>query len=264
VSTTLINEVVRRFSTQQLVGFILVLARVSPLFVFAPLFSAKMLGPQVRTVVALGLSIGLTPIALAGQHLPETAAPLAGLVVESLLIGYAFAFSIGVLFAAVQVGGTLLDTQSGFSFGATVDPINGTQAAIFSQLYSMFGAIIFVVIGGDAWVLRGLARTFTLVPLSGAAKLGPIIANAAAAVASLLTSAIEVTAPILLAIIITDVAFGVVSRVVPQLNVFAVALPMKVAVALLTVSATLPFAAGWISNQLGMTVSAALNSIQAM
>ena len=75
------------------------------------------------------------------------------------------------------------------------------------------------------------------------------------------TAALEVAAPVLVALLITDVAFGVVSRVVPQLNVFAVGFPTKVAVALLVVGASLPFTANWISNQLSVSVAGALGAL---
>ncbi len=75
------------------------------------------------------------------------------------------------------------------------------------------------------------------------------------------TSAVEIAAPVLIALMITDVAFGVVSRVVPQLNVFAVGFPAKVAVALLLVGASMPFVAGWIANQMSTSVGAALGAL---
>jgi flagellar biosynthetic protein FliR len=77
-----------------------------------------------------------------------------------------------------------------------------------------------------------------------------------------MTAAIEVAGPVMLALILTDAAFGVVSRVVPQLNVFAVGFPAKIVVGLLLIGATLPFVAGWISGELQQDVGAALNAIR--
>ena len=79
---------------------------------------------------------------------------------------------------------------------------------------------------------------------------------------AIMTSALEVAGPVLLALILTDAAFGVVSRVVPQLNVFAVGFPAKVVVGLLLIGATLPFVAGWISGELQQDVGAALQAIR--
>ena len=130
-----------------------------------------------------------------------------------------------------------------------------------TRFYSLFGTLIFLVIGGDAWTLRGLARTFQLVPLTSGAAPDLAGRRRRAGVHHVFASALEVAAPVLVALLITDVAFGVVSRVVPQLNVFAVGFPTKVAVALLVVGASLPFTANWISDQLSVSVGDALGAL---
>ncbi len=121
--------------------------------------------------------------------------------------------------------------------------------------------MLFIAIGGDAWVLHGLARTFDLVPLTAAPRLGSVVNAAEVSVSSLFVSSIEVAAPVILALLITDVAFGMVSRVVPQLNVFSVAFPLKVGVSLLVVAASLPFLGGWISDQMYGSVATALHAL---
>ena len=118
-------------------GFFLVLARIAPLFVLAPLFSSTMIPTLVRTTIAVGLAMGLTGIAMHGQHIPTDPLPVAGLLVIQLLVGLAFAFAVGAVLAAVQMAGGLTDILSGFAFGATIDPINGNQGATFSQFYAL-------------------------------------------------------------------------------------------------------------------------------
>lgn len=245
----------------ELAGFILVLARVTPLFLIAPLFSSRMIPPRVKTAIAVGVSIGLTPIAMHGQHLPSDAVSLATLIVEGLLVGLAFSFSLAVLMAAIESAGSLVDVVSGFSFASLIDPNSGEGSAVVSRFYSLVGTLIFLVIGGDAWTLRGLSRTFSLVPLTRGPRLGSLVAGVEQVFAAIFTSALEIAAPVLVALLITDVAFAVVSRVVPQMNVFAVGFPTKVAVALLVVAASLPFFANWISNQLSSSVGAALGAL---
>ena len=92
--------------------------------------------------------------------------------------------------------------------------------------------------------------------------LGHLVGGVDAVFGSIFISAIEVAGPVLLALILTDAAFGVVTRVVPQLNVFAVGFPAKIVVGLLLVAATLPFVAGWISSELQQDVGAALQAIR--
>lgn len=255
------NELLRQLAGNELVGFILVLARVTPLFVIAPLFSSQIIPPHVRGIIAVGISIGLAPIALHGQHVPSDPLALLGLVVEGLLVGLGFAFTLAVLMGAFESAGAVIDVLSGFSYGQLINPMNNQESAVIARFYSLVGTLIFLVIGGDAWTLRGLARTFQLVPLTSGPRLKSLVGGAEQVFTTVFASALEVAAPVLVALLITDVAFGVVSRVVPQLNVFAVGFPTKVAVALLVVGASLPFTANWISNQLTVSVGDALGAM---
>jgi flagellar biosynthesis protein FliR len=255
------SELLSKLAGNELAGFILVLARVTPLFLVAPLFSSAMIPARVRGIIAVAIAIGLTPIAMHGQHVPSDALTLVGLVVEGLLVGLGFAFTLAVLMAGIESAGSLIDVVSGFSYGNLINPMNGEQSAVMSRFYSLVGTLIFLVIGGDAWTLRGLGRTFELVPLTDAPQFKSLAGGVEHAFSNVFAAALELAAPVLVALLITDVAFGVVSRVVPQLNVFAVGFPVKVAVTLLVVGATLPFAANWISNQLSVSVGAALGAL---
>jgi flagellar biosynthesis protein FliR len=256
-----VNHLLAQLAGNQLVGFILVLARVTPLFFLAPLFSSNMVPPRVRGVIAVAISIGLAPVALQGQHVPSDALALASLVIEGMLVGFGFAFGLAALFAAVESAGAFADIAAGFSFGSMVNPMDGNQSSVFSQFYSLVGTTIFLVIGGDAWVLRGLGRTFELVPLTAAPRIASLVGGAEQAFTIIFAAAVEIAAPVMIALLITDAAFGVVSRVVPQMSVFAIGFPAKVTVALLVVAASLPFLAGWLSNQLSMSVGAALGAL---
>ena len=130
----------------------------------------------------------------------------------------------------MQAAGALLDTLIGFSFGALVDPVTGNQSAVISQLYALVGVAVFIAIGGDAWVIQGLAPHLRRSSRSSTrrASARSVGGRRRSRSPAIFASALEVAAPVLLALIITDAAFGVVSRVVPQLNVFAVGFPAKI------------------------------------
>jgi flagellar biosynthesis protein FliR len=256
-----VNQLLGRLAGNELAGFILVLARVTPLFFLAPLFSSAMIPPRVRGIVAVAIAIGLAPVALKGQHVPSDFLSIAGLVVEGLLVGLGFALTLAILMAAVESAGSIIDVVSGFSYGSLINPINGETSAVITRFYALVGTLVFLVIGGDAWTIRGLGRTFELVPLTRAPRLSSLIGGAVEVFSSVFAAALEIAAPVLLALLITDVAFGVVSRVVPQLNVFAVGFPTKVGVAMLVVGASLPFVSNWISNQVSVSVGAALGAL---
>src|SRR5205807_931222 len=178
-----------------------------------------------------------------------------GLILKEILIGMAFAFAVGAVLAAVSVAGSFLDLMVGFSFGSLVDPSSGNRDRILAQLYSMIGVLVFIAIGGDGWVVKGVARTYALVPLAKMPALGSLVSGADHAFVMIFVAALELAAPVLIAVVIADVGFGVVSRVVPQLNVFAVGFPAKILLGFLMIGVSLPYAAGWIDGQMRQTLA---------
>lgn len=251
-----------QFGEQHVLAFFLVLSRISPLFLLAPLFSSKMVPARVKSVVAVGLAIGLSPVVGADTNLPTDAASIFTLIAKELLVGGAFAYALAATFAALAVAGSFLDTTIGFSYGSLVDPVNGNQSAILSSAYSMIGLMVFIAIGGDAWVIKGLARTYEVVGLAQYPSMSHIVAGASHAFTQVFTSAFEVAGPVLIALILTDAAFGMVTRVVPTLNAFQVAVPAKVVLGLLLIGASMPFVANWLGTELQTDVGAALQSIK--
>jgi flagellar biosynthesis protein FliR len=245
----------------QVAGFLLVLARLAPLFILAPMFSSKMLPPRVRGIAAVGLAIGMTPVALRNNKLPLGTADLSVLLLKELLIGLAFAFAVGAFVSALTVAGSYLDNSIGFSFGSLIDPITGQQGTVLAQVYGLVGVMVFIAIGGDSWAIEGIAKTYSLVPIGVLPDMRALVAGALHAFVGLSVAAIELAAPVLLALLITDAAFGMLARTVPQMNVFAVGFPAKVLVGLLILAASLPFMTGWFASGLSGAVSDALRSI---
>ena len=125
--------------------------------------------------VALG--IGLAPVALGDAAVPDGLAAYVELLLKEIVVGLAFAFVVGSLLAALQVAGSLLDVLLGFSYGGLVDPITGVQTSVLSNLYAMLGTAVFVTIGGELFVIQGLARTYDVVPLTAMPNLGALLAR---------------------------------------------------------------------------------------
>ena len=258
-----VDALLRQFGETQIAGFLLVLGRVGPLFLLAPLFSSKSVPARAKGLCALALTLGIAPIAVGKQEIPLDILGYSELMIKEILVGVAFAFALGALFAAVSTAGSFIDTLIGFSYGALVDPITGNQSSVLTQAYTLVGVLVLIAIGGDQLMIRGLARSYDLVPLLDAMPSMPsLVSGIQVAFSQVFRSALELSAPVVLAIVITDGAFGVVSRVVPQLNVFAVGFPAKVLVGLALMGVTLPFVAGWLSDELEASVSAALKTLQ--
>ncbi len=256
-----VEAIVRQFGENQIAGFFLVLARIGPLFALAPLFSSKSIPTRAKAMCAIGLTVGIAPIAVHGHHIPIGVMAYTELMLKEILVGLAFAFALAALFGAVSTAGAFIDTLIGFSYGALVDPVTGNQSSVLTQAYILVGIMVLIAIGGDQLMIKGLARSYDLVPLLGSPSLPSLVGGVQAAFSQVFLAALELAAPVVLALVITDAAFGIVSKVVPQLNVFAVGFPAKVTVGLLIIGVSLPFTAGWMADELQRSVSTALQSL---
>jgi flagellar biosynthesis protein FliR len=250
-----------RVAGAHLVAFVLVIARVGPLFLLAPVFSARMIPARAKLIAAGAIAVALTPLAEHGQKLPSDVLGVGGLVLKEALVGVAFAFVLAAIGAAVQAGASLLDTLIGFSFASLVDPITNMSNAILGQVYALFTALVFVVTGGDHIMIMGLAKSYELVPLSAAPDPGQLGATGFAALASVFTIGLEIAAPAVIALVVADAAFAIVARAVPQMNVFIVGLPAKILLGFATVAASLPYVSMHVQDDLANAVMTALHGL---
>jgi len=240
------NDLVLRLPTlagEELLAFVLVAARVGGLFAFAPVFSSTLIPLRVRVVAAGALALAISPVASRQVGLPAGAGAIAAAIAKEILVGLALAFAVGIVLAAVHAGAALIDAVVGFSFAQIVDPFTSVQAAAFGQLYAMFATVVLLLTGGDRMMIAGLADSYRIVPLDGYPHLATLGAIATHGFASVFLLALELTAPVVIALIVTDAGLALIARAAPQMNVFVVGLPAKIAVAVALSAASLPFVA---------------------
>ena len=256
-------EVVSQLSSQGLPAFILVLARISGLFVFAPIFSAHTIPMRAKLLVALGISFAATPIA-ATQPVPDDAVALATLVIKEVIIGSAIGLSVAVVFSAVQFAGGLIDLTVGFAFANVVDPLQNTQISIIGQLYSLLASAVFLIIGGHTFLIAAVVRSFEVVPLNGWPNFADLTAGVVHASAGLLAVGLALAAPIVVTLLVTDVAVGFLARMAPQMNIFGIELPAKVLATFALMIVTAPFLIEGIGGRLDIGLDFTLRLISEM
>jgi len=245
----------------EVVAFVLVMGRVAPLFLLAPVFSATLVAQRAKFLAAAAIALALTPIASHGHTIPTDPMVFGLTLAQEVGIGLAFALALGCLSAAVTAGASLVDTLVGFSFGALVDPMTGNQNAVLGQIYSLFAMMIFVVIGGMGLMIMGLAQTYTLIPLGTFPATNALAALALQSIEQIPVIGLEVAAPVLIAVVVADAVFGIVARAVPQMNVLVLGLPAKVLLAFAIVGASLPFVGQHLENDLTNTLGSALQAL---
>ncbi|MCW2961062.1 MAG: flagellar biosynthetic protein FliR [Thermoleophilia bacterium] len=235
----------------QIITFFLVVARLSGMFLIAPVFSSGMIPGRFKVMIMLVLAAMLTPI-VAPKNAEEVPTELLDLVIAmgmESLIGFSMGFAVAIVFSAVQVGASLIDTSMGLSMASIVDPLNNAQSAVMGSFYSMVATLVFLAVNGHHWMLAGFVRSFDMVGAGQMPDVEKLMANVFASFTGLFTIAFQVAAPILVTLLLVDIVLGIVSRVVPQMNVFFVGAPLKIGVGLLAVIIALPSFAGFLENR---------------
>lgn len=246
----------------QLLAFVLVLSRLGGIFALAPVFSSRVIPLRVRIVVAAALALVLTPLASEGRQLPEQAVDIALALLKETLVGLAFAVAVGAVAAALVAAGELLDVVTGFSYAQLVDPMSGLQSGPLARLYTLFGAIAFLLIGGDHLVVLGLARSYALLPIDSDPNPAALASLAAHELTQVAAIAVEVAAPVLVALLLADVAMALIARAVPQMNVFFVGVPGKIVLSIAVAAAAMPFVARHLTTDVASAVDQALSVLR--
>ncbi len=211
------------FLVSRFMVFTLVLARTGSLVMTAPIFGTQSMPRQVRVILAVAMSLLVTPVFLNTSTPPvENFAVYGRLLVNEALVGLLLGLGIVILFSGIQVAGQIVSQMSGLSLADVFNPGFGEEISVFSQLFYFLTMAVFVAVGGHRVVIHALLDTFSALP-PGHAALG---SNFVDVLISILTQAfvlgIRAAAPLLTALLLSNIVLGLISRTLPQINVIAV------------------------------------------
>jgi len=212
----------------------LAIVRITAFLVIAPPFSHGSIPMRVRAMLGVGLGLAVSPVVVPGYQRLDTAGFLFA-AAGQVLVGALLGFLVLVLFSAVQGAGFLVDTFGGFQLAQAYDPGMNVNGAQFTRLFQM--TAILLLFASDAYqlVLGGLFRSFDAVSVAGALDLSRPAQVLTSAVGQMLLSAVQIAGPLLIVLFLADVGLGLVSRVAPALNAFALGFPIKIALTFLLV-----------------------------
>jgi len=221
--------------------FGLMLVRIGAMFTVAPVLGSRAVPLRVRA--GLGVVVALSALPMVAERtgpLPDSALALAVLGVKELIIGVAIGLIAQMLFAAVQLAGTFVDIGAGFAISTTIDPVNNNNVTVLGRAYTMIATAAFVAVGGHLLLMQAVVSSFVLAPPDRFPRLGVLVQGVLVRSDDLFVIALQLAAPLMAALLITDVALGIMARAAPQMNVFIVGLPVKVGLALVGSAVLLP------------------------
>jgi flagellar biosynthetic protein FliR len=231
-----------RLPFDQLMLFCMVLLRVIAIFVAMPVFSSRNLPGMIKAGLALAVALAIFPVLDLGrvQGLENWVLLVVGATSEFLL-GACLGLLVRLLFAGVQMAGQIAGYQMGLAIANIMDPATSLQIPILAQAYNLMAMLIFLSIDAHHWFFRSLVDSFRLLPLFHFRLSASVINHLFDTAGAMFVIAVKIGAPVIVVLILTSVAFGLLARTVPQMNIFIVAMPLKIMVGLAFVIFSLPY-----------------------
>lgn len=221
-------------TSAQLEGWLALLAypmaRILGFLGAAPVFGNNAVPRRIKLMVGLAVTLGLMPVV---PSVPQAALDSwAGLllIVQQTLIGIAMGLVLRVVFATLDLMGEIISLQMGLSFATFFDPLAGGQTAVVGEFLTLLATLVLLSLNGHLLMLDALARSFEWLPVSATLphRGGWMILVRFGA--SIFASGLLMALPVVTALLITNIALGVLTRAAPQLNLFAIGFPITLTV----------------------------------
>jgi flagellar biosynthetic protein FliR len=234
-------------------GFVLALVRATAFVFVAPPFSMRAIPVTVKLGLAVGLALAAAPHVAAGAPM-DTAGFVLALLVQAL-IGAAIGFVTYLLFSSLQAAGALVDDMSGFNLASLLDPLSDANVSIFGRFYQLVAVVLLFVTDLHLVIVKGFLTSFEAIP---GIKVGDLARLLTHEMGVFMLAAVEVAGPVIAVLFLTEIAFALLSRAAPQMNVFALAFPVRVVVALVVVAIALPLILPALGNLVRQAVGSTL------
>jgi flagellar biosynthetic protein FliR len=226
--------------TEWLLGTLLTSVRLGALLLMSPLFSLGRLPARINVLLVIGLSAAINTIVHQYPTLDVAGVEqLLPAMLRELAVGALMAFGIHCAFAALSFGGRILDLQMGFGVANLVNPSTNEQAPLLGMLLLSVAVMTFFLVGGHHWIARGFVQSFTWFPL--AAPIKSISLDAVVRQFGMMFSlGFILVSPIVAILLLLDVAMAIATRTMPQMNLFMLSMPIKIAIGLIVLALIAP------------------------
>ena len=242
--------------------FIFPFIRILALIASAPIFGNKQVLVRVKIGLALLLTVIIAPT-LSTQPDVEPASALGLFVLlQQLLAGLAMGFTMRLIFTAVEMSGDLTGMQMGLGFASFYDPMNASFTPVAAQFLGIITALAFLGMNGHLYMLAALADSFQTFPISSAVPSAVALHTLAAWGGSIFTYALQLSMPIIGALLITNLALAILTRSAPQLNIFAIGFPIMLFVGFTVLALSLPYFAPLLDHITHTGLDTALRAMQ--
>lgn len=228
--------------------------RVSGFLLTAPVIATRSVPVRVRLVLALALTLAIAPQVQVPDSVDPLSASGALLAASQVVTGATMGLLARLVFVALEVAGQILAQLMGLSFASMVDPASGNQVPVVSQFYMVMTTLLYLSIDGHLALLRVLAESFQALPVSMQFPASKGMENFTAWGGWLFAQSLMVVLPAVTAMLMVNISFGVMSRVAPQMNIFAVGFPIMILGGIAVMVVSLAMLPGQVTPLFGVTL----------
>ena len=219
---------------------LLVFIRMTSLFVITPVFGRREMPAYLKIGLAFFCSYIMVPLLGDVRIEYSNLFSFTAIAAKEFLVGIIIGFVSFMVFSALYLAGQIIDMQVGFGMVNILDPTTNTQVPLIGNFIYIMTTILFLTIDGHHVLLAALYKSYSVLPIDGFAFTEAMTNNIASIFAEVFLIGFKISIPVLAATLIAEVALGILSRTVPQMNVFIVGLPLRIGIGLITLYIMVP------------------------
>ena len=213
--------------------------RIAAFFTILPILSTQLVSQRIRLVLAVAVTVVVAPMLEPVPMIELLSMQSFVIIFQQIIIGLAMGFVLQLMFHVFVIGGQAVAMQNGLGFATLVDPVNGVNVASISQLYLMTVNLLFFAFNGHLAVIYVIGTSFTYLPVGDAGFAIDQYLELVNLGSWMFMGAILVALPSVISLLVVNVAFGVISRVAPQMNIIAIGFPFTMVLGLVIIWLTL-------------------------
>lgn len=202
------------------------LSRILAFVSTAPLWGTGGLPRRLRLMLGLGLAIAVTPTLPAMPAVSPATWQGIGLIAQQMLIGIGMGLAARIIFAAVDIAGEFIGFQMGLSFATAYDPLNSSQTPVISEFLGLINMLLFLAVNGHLMFIATLVQSFYVLPVGQDVLGSASWLNLVELGGKMFATGLLLSLPVIVALMITNLALAVLTRAAPQLNIFALGFPL--------------------------------------
>lgn len=232
----MLRDLLSQFET-----FLFVFIRVISILMTVPFFGSNSFPIKLRVGLSLLMGFMLTPTLGFKTPIPPTLVELTISVLKEVLIGIAIGLTVKFVFTSLEIAGQLAGIQMGYAVATVFDPQTSSQLSVLAQFYNLLGILLFFSLNLHIIFIGAIRESFETIPPYSFTVTEGFIDGLLLMTGRMFVIAIKLAAPVMVALLLTNIAIGVIARVAPQLNVFIIGFPITIAVGLLVLLFSMPF-----------------------